>query len=78
MNDLIKADTTFLKQTVKNMLAMQETWVWSLDREDLLERSGPTGPSGPTPVFLPGESHRQGAWWAIVHGVAESWTQLSI
>ena len=25
----------------------------------------------PTPVFLPGESHR-GAWRATVHGVAES------
>ena len=28
----------------------------------------------PTPVFLPGTSHEQkrGAWWATVHGVAES------
>ena len=25
-----------------------------------------------TPVFLPGESHRQGAWQAMVHRVAES------
>ena len=25
----------------------------------------------PTPVFLPGESQRQGAWWAAVYGVAE-------
>ena len=25
----------------------------------------------PTPVFLPGPMDR-GAWWAIVHGVAES------
>ena len=31
----------------------------------------------PTPVFLPGESLDRGAWWAIVHGVAKSWTQLS-
>ena len=23
----------------------------------------------PTPVFLPGESHGHGAWWATVHGV---------
>ena len=23
-----------------------------------------------TPVFLPGESHDRGAWWATVHGVA--------
>ena len=26
----------------------------------------------PTPVFLPGESHGRGTWWATVHGVAES------
>ena len=26
----------------------------------------------PTPVFLPGEFPVQGAWQAIVHGVAES------
>ena len=30
----------------------------------------------PTPVFLPGESQGQGAWWAAVHGVAQSWTRL--
>ena len=29
-----------------------------------------------TPV-LPGESHGRGAWWATVHGVANSQTQLS-
>ena len=29
----------------------------------------------PTPVFLPGESHR-GACWATVHGVIESQTHL--
>ena len=28
----------------------------------------------PTPVFLLGES--QGAWWAAVYGVAQSWTRL--
>ena len=30
----------------------------------------------PTPVFLPGEPHDRGPWWAIVHGVAKSWSQL--
>ena len=30
-----------------------------------------------TPVFLPGESMDRAAWWATVHGVAKSWTQLS-
>ena len=28
-------------------------------------------------VFLPGESHGLRAWWAVVHGVAKSWTRLS-
>ena len=30
----------------------------------------------PTPVFLPGESQGQGAWWAAICGVARSWTWL--
>ena len=30
----------------------------------------------PTPVFLPGESQGQGAWWAAVSGVAQSRTRL--
>ena len=30
----------------------------------------------PTPVFLPGESHGQGAWWAAVYRVAQSRTRL--
>ena len=29
-----------------------------------------------TPVLLPGESHDRGAWWAIVHRVTKSQTQL--
>ena len=32
-------------------------------------------PGEPTPVFLPQKSH--GAWWATVHGVTKSQTQLS-
>ena len=30
----------------------------------------------PPPVFLPGESQGQGAWWAAVYGVAQSQTRL--
>ena len=41
-------------QTVKNLPTMQETWVQSLGREDLLEKKWQ-----PTPVFLPGKSHGQ-------------------
>jgi len=40
-------------QMVKNLLVMQETWVWSLGGEDSLEEG-----MQPTPVFLPGESPR--------------------
>ena len=39
---------------VKNLPAVQETQVQSLGREDPLEKG-----MVPTPVFLPGESHRQ-------------------
>ena len=39
---------------VKNLPAMQEIWVQSLGQEDPLEREWL-----PTPVFLPGEFHRQ-------------------
>ena len=31
-----------------------------------------------TPVFLPGESMDRGAWWATVHGITKSRTQLSV
>ena len=30
----------------------------------------------PTPLFLPGESHERGAWWATVHGVPKTQTWL--
>ena len=30
----------------------------------------------PTPVFLPGESQGREAWWAAVHEVTKSQTQL--
>ena len=41
-------------QLVKNLPAVQETWVQSLDQEDPLEKGMAT-----TPVFLPGEFHGQ-------------------
>ena len=31
----------------------------------------------PSSVFLPGEFCGQRSWWAVVHGVAKSWTGLS-
>ena len=30
----------------------------------------------PAPVFFPGKSMDRGTWWAMVHGVAKSQTQL--
>ena len=57
---------------VKNPLTMQETQVLSLGWENLLRRE-----RLPTPVFLLGKPMDRGAWWAAVHGVAESWAQLS-
>ena len=42
-------------QTVKNLPAVQETWVQCLGQEDPLEK----GVTTPTPVFLPGEFHGQ-------------------
>ena len=64
-------------QTIKNSHAMQETARNTGD-------AGLTPGSGrwlrrewlPTPVFLPGKSHGQRAWWATVHGVTKSWTRV--
>ena len=39
---------------MKNLPVMQETWVQSLGREDLLRREWQ-----PTPIFFPGEFHEQ-------------------
>ena len=45
-----------MAQVVKNLPAMQETWVQSLDREDPLEKE-----MAATSVFLPGDFHGQGS-----------------
>ena len=58
-------------QTVKNLPAMQETWVRFLSGEDPLEKGMATQYS-----CLEDPMDR-GAWWATVHEVAKSWTQLS-
>ena len=43
-----------MAQTVKNLSAMQETWVQSLGQEDPLEKDWLL-----TPIFLPGKSNGQ-------------------
>ena len=63
--------TSLVTQLVKNLPSMQETLVRLLSQEDPLEKRMATHFS-----ILPREPMR-GAWWATVHGVAKSWTQLS-
>ena len=60
-------------QMVKNPLAVWETWVRSLGREDPLEKGLATHSS-----FLAWRIPiERGAWWAIVHRLTKSWTRLS-
>ena len=54
---------------VKNLPAMWETWVQSLDLEDPLEKGMPTC----SQYSCLDNSMDGGAWQAIVHGVAEEW-----
>ena len=58
---------------VKNLPAMQKTQVRSLDQEHLLEKEMATHSSIPDLK----NSMDRAAWWATVHGVAESQTGLS-
>ena len=59
-------------QTVKNLPAMQETWVWFLDWEDPLEEGMKTHPS----ILVWRIPMDREAWWATVRGVAKSQTGL--
>ena len=60
-------------QIVKNPPAMQETWVRSLGWEDPLEEGMATHSS----ILAWRMPMDRGAWWATIHGVTKSWTQLS-
>ena len=59
---------SLVAQTVKNLPAMQETWVRSLGWKDPLEKG-----MEPTPVFWPGESHGQRSLVGYTHRVTHSW-----
>ena len=59
-----------MAQTVKNLLAMQETQVQSLGRED----SPGEGNENPLQYSCLGKSMDRGTWWATVHGIAKNWT----
>ena len=58
---------------VKNLPAMQETLVRSLGREDPLEEGMATHSS----ILAWRIPMDRGVWWATVHGVTKSGTQLS-
>ena len=58
-------------QMIKNLPAVQETWVQSLGWEDPQRRA-----RQPTPVFLLENSMDRGAWQTIVHEVAKSQVKL--
>ena len=61
------------RAVVKNPPAMRETWIRSLDWEDALEE-GMTTHSSILTWRIPMD---RGAWWAAIHGVEKSQTQLS-
>ena len=61
---------SLVTQMVKNLPAVQETWVRSLGQEDPLEKEIATHSS----ICLENSTDRE-AWWATVHGLAQSQTQ---
>ena len=64
---------SLVAQTVKNLPIMQETWVRSLGWEDPLEEGMATHSS----ILAWRIPIDRGAWWATLHGVAESQKRLS-
>ena len=64
--------TSLVAQMVKNLPAMQETWVWDLGSIPGLGRSPGKGNGNPLQYSCLENSMDRGAWRATVHGVAES------
>ena len=65
---------SLVAQLVKNLPAMQETVAQFLGQEDTLEK----GQAIHSSILAWRISKDRVAWWATVHGVTKSWTQLSI
>ena len=61
---------SLVAQMVKNLPAMQETWVQSLGLEDPLEEGTATHSS----ILAWRIPMDRGAWWVTVHGVEKSRT----
>ena len=66
-------EASLVAQTVKNSLAMQETWVRSLGWEDALEKRMAAHSS----ILGLENSTDRGPWQATVHGATKSQTKLS-
>ena len=64
---------SLLAQLVKNLPAMQKTWIQSLGLEDPLKEGKATHSS----ILAWRIPMDRGDWRATVHGVAKSQTQLS-
>ena len=64
---------SLVAQSVKSLSVMQKTRVRSLGQEDPLEEGMATDSS----ILAWRSPMDRGAWWATVHKVAKSWTQLS-
>ena len=64
--------TSLVTQTVKNLPAVQETWVWSLGGEDPLEKAMATHSS----ILAWKIPMDRGAWQATAHEVTKSLTGL--
>ena len=63
---------SLVAQLVKNMPAMQETWVLIPG----LGRSPGEGNGNPLQYSCLENPMDRGAWWATVRGVAKSWARL--
>ena len=70
---MLRYMASLVAQMVKNSPAMRETWVQSLGWEDPLEEGMATYSS----ILAWRIPMDRGAWWAAIHGVEKSQTQLS-
>ena len=71
--DYTRKRASLVAQMVKNLPAMQETWVRSLDGEEPVEKGMETHSS-----ILAWRIHKdRGAWQTSVHGAAKNQMQLS-
>ena len=66
---VISLGASLVAQTVKNLPGMEDAWVRSLGQEDSLEEEMATHSSIFAWRINPMD---RGAWWAQVHGVAQS------